>query len=150
MAGRSLAFLTSIPVDQVKGIGAQTKKKLNKAGIESVTDLLLHVPRRYLDRSQLFDLSAVPLDEEVTGGGTAINVTQRRISKGRLMTTAVVSDGTNVIKCTWFRKYMKLLEGSEVVLSGKVERFRGALQMTNPDWDYWHTDEALLQPSLIT
>jgi len=149
MAGRSLAFLTSISVDQVKGIGPQTKKKLNKAGIESVTDLLLHVPRRYLDRSQLFDLSAVPLDEEVTVGGTAIEVTQRRISKGRLMTTAVISDGTNVITCTWFRKYMRLMEGSEIVLSGKVERFRGALRMTNPDWEYWHTDEALLTGRVV-
>ncbi|MBT8462664.1 MAG: hypothetical protein KJO44_09115, partial [Gemmatimonadetes bacterium] len=58
MAGRSLAFLTTVPVDQVKGIGPKIMKKINGAGVESVSDLLLHVPRRYLDRSQIFDLSA--------------------------------------------------------------------------------------------
>jgi ATP-dependent DNA helicase RecG len=149
MAGRSLAYLTGIGVDQVKSIGPQKMKKMKAAGLESVTDLLLHVPRRYLDRSQMFDLSSVPLDEEVTVGGTVISVNQRRISKGRLMTTARISDGTNVITCTWFRKYMKLPEGAEILLSGKVERWQGRLQMKNPDWERWDEDEALLTGRVV-
>ena len=64
--GRPLAYLFDVPIDRVKGIGPQTGKKLTDAGIASVGQLLLHVPRRYLDRSQLFDLSSVPLGEEVT------------------------------------------------------------------------------------
>ena len=133
--GRPLAYLASLPVDAVKGIGPKTAKKLAAAGVASVADLLLHTPRRYLDRSQLFDLSNVPLDEEVTVGGTVMSVRRRRISRNRTMIDAVISDGTNVLTAVWFNPYLKIAEGEEVALSGKAERFRGKLQMKSPDVD---------------
>ena len=135
MAGRPLSYLASIPTDAVKGIGPRTAKKLADAGISSVADLLLHVPRRYLDRSQLFDLSSVPLGEEVTVGGTVLSVNKRRISRNRTMIDARITDGTNLLTAIWFNPYLKLEEGSEVALSGKAERFRGRLQMKSPDVD---------------
>ncbi len=133
MAGRPLAFLASVPVDRVKNIGPGWAKKLAGVGIDSVADLLLHVPRRYLDRSQLFDLLAVPLGEEVTVAGTVNSVQRIRLSRNRGRVIAFVGDGTNVVKVTWFNPYTKIDEGWEIALSGKVERFRGGLQMTNPD-----------------
>ncbi len=135
MAGRPLAFLTSVPVDRVRGIGPRRVKRLTEAGIASVADLLLHVPRRYLDRSQIFDLSSVPLGEEVTVGGTVTSVRKRRISRNRTMIDAVISDGSNVLTGVWFNPYLKIVEGWEIALSGKVERFRGRLQMKSPDID---------------
>jgi len=132
---RSLAYLAGIPADAVKGIGPKLAKRLGAAGISSVADLLLHVPRRYLDRSQLFDLSGVPLGEEVTVGGVVRSVSRRRISRNRTMIEAVVSDGTSALTAVWFNPYLKISEGSEVALSGKVELFRGRLQMKSPDAD---------------
>ena len=58
--GRSLAYLAGVPIDRVKSIGPGRAKKFTEGGISSVAQFLLHVPRRYLDRSQLFDLSACP------------------------------------------------------------------------------------------
>jgi ATP-dependent DNA helicase RecG len=133
--GRPLAYLKSVPVDSVKGIGPKRVKKLAEAGIPSVADLLLHVPRRYLDRSQLFDLSDVPLGEEVTVGGTVLKVDQRRLPRRRLMTTAVITDGTSMLNAVWFNPYIRIKEGEELLLSGKLERFRGRLQVKSPDID---------------
>ncbi len=141
---RSLAYLAGIPADAVKGIGPKLAKRLGAAGISSVADLLLHVPRRYLDRSQLFDLSGVPLGEEVTVGGVVRSVSRRRISRNRTMIEAVVSDGTSALTAVWFNPYLKISEGSEVALSGKVELFRGRLQMKSPDLD------SLAGDSLVT
>jgi len=138
--GRSLAFLSGVPATEVKGIGPKSAKKLGEAGIHSVADLLLHVPRRYLDRSQIFDLASVPLGEEVTVGGTVRSVNRRRISRGRTMITAVITDGTSVVTAVWFNPYLRIEEGTEVVLSGKAERFRGKLQMKSPDVDTWGDD----------
>ena len=135
MPGRPLSYLASLPVDRVKGIGPASAKKLGQAGIHTVADLLFHVPRRYLDRSQLFDLAAVPLNEEVTVAGTVQSVRKRRISRGRTMIDAVIGDGTSVLKAVWFNPYLRLKEGAEVALSGRVERFRGRLQMKSPDVD---------------
>ena len=149
MAGRSLAFLSGVSTDLVKGIGPRSVKKLNDAGIASVADLLLHVPRRYLDRSQLFDLSAVPLNEEVTVGGTVLSVRKRRISRNRTMIDAQITDGTNVITGIWFNPYLKIAEGAEVALSGKVERFRGRLQMKSPDMDRLDAEDSLITGRVV-
>ncbi|MEA2003224.1 MAG: ATP-dependent DNA helicase RecG [Actinomycetota bacterium] len=149
MAGRSLAYLTGLSPDVAKGIGPRTLKKLAAGGIESVADLLLHVPRRYLDRSQLFDLSSVPLNEEVTVGGTVLNVHKRRISRNRTMIDAEITDGTNVIKGIWFNPYLKIAEGDEVALSGKVERYRGRLQMKSPDMDRLDAEDSLITGRIV-
>jgi ATP-dependent DNA helicase RecG len=39
------------------------------------------------------------------------------------------------LTAVWFNPYLKINEGSEVALSGKVELFRGRLQMKSPDLD---------------
>lgn len=133
--GRTLAYLADIPVDRVKGIGPASKGKLATEGVRSVADLLLTVPRRYLDRSQLADLATAPLDEVVTVGGTVTSFDKRRISRGRTMVEARVSDGTGSVRCVWFNPYMKLEVGEEVALSGEIETFRGSLQMKSPAVD---------------
>jgi len=143
MAGRPLAHLATIPTDQVKGIGPKSAKKLAEAGIHSVADLLLHPPRRYLDRSQLFDLAAVPLGEEATVGGLVTSVNKRRIRNGRVMIDALITDGTNVLLARWFNPYTKIEEGWEVLLSGKVERFQGKLQMKGPDFERMGSESLL-------
>ena len=147
--GRSLAYLATVPTEQVKGIGPKTAKKLSEAGIDSVAELLLHVPRRYLDRSQMFDLSNVPIGEEVTVGGTVEKAKTRRISRGRTMVEADISDGTSLLHAVWFNPYIKLREGGKVALSGKVELFRGKLQMKSPDLDRLDDDDALVTGRVV-
>jgi ATP-dependent DNA helicase RecG len=147
--GRSLAYLASIPVDQVKGIGPKTAKRMSEAGIDSVADLLLHVPRRYLDRSQMFDLSNVPLDEEVTVAGTVVSANTRRISRGRTMVEADITDGSSYLHAVWFNPYIKIAEGEEVALSGKAELFRGRLQMKAPDLDKLDGEDALVTGRIV-
>jgi ATP-dependent DNA helicase RecG len=142
--GRSLAYLFDVPIDRVKGIGTGRARKLTDAGIASVGQLLLHVPRRYLDRSQLFDLSSVPLGEEVTVGGVVHRASTRRISKGRTMVEATIGDGTSTLRAVWFNPYLRIREGDEVALSGKAELFRGKLQMKAPDLDRLNGNDALV------
>jgi len=148
-AGRSLAYLFGIPIDRVKGIGPRTAKKLTDAGIASVGQLLLHAPRRYLDRSQLFDLSSVPLGEEVTVGGLVTGTSRRRISRNRTMVEATITDGTSTLKAVWFNPYIKIAEGEEVALSGKAELFRGRLQMKAPDLDRLGGEDSLVTGRVV-
>ncbi len=65
--------------------------------------------------------------------GPIEKVDSRRLRGNRTMTEAVVSDGTSRMRVVWFNPYLKLEEGAEVALSGKVELFRGHLQMKSPD-----------------
>ena len=147
--GRSLAYLNSIPISAVKDIGARRAKRLTDAGIASVAQLLLHVPRRYLDRSQLFDLTSVPLGEEVTVGGVVQSVSRRRISRNRTMVEATIGDGTSTLHAVWFNPYLKLEKGEEVAISGKAELFRGRLQMKAPDLDRLDQEDALVTGRVV-
>lgn len=138
---RTLAYLAEIPVDRVKGIGAISMKKLGAEGVRSVADLLLTVPRRYLDRSQLSEMATAPVGEVVTVGGSVTSFSKRRISGGRMMVEARVSDGSASVRCVWFNPYIRLSEGEEVALSGEIETFRGSLQMKNPAVDRLSADK---------
>jgi ATP-dependent DNA helicase RecG len=136
--GRSLAYLTTVPIERVQGLSGKRGSDLRKAGITSVADLLLHAPRRYVDRSQTVPIEDIPLGEEVTVIGVVQKVTSRRPRAKMVIVEAQVADPTATLTVTWFNQAFRerqLSVGSEVALSGKVDRFRGRLQMKAPDVD---------------
>ena len=68
------------PIESVNGIGEKRAAALIEAGIESVEDLLLHVPRLYLDRRKLLPVTQVEVDTTATVVGT---VKQTHVRSGR-------------------------------------------------------------------
>jgi len=138
VSGNTLAQLAGIDVERIKGLSGKRGEKLRKAGIVTVADLLLHVPRRYVDRSRTLPLSDVPLDEEVTVVGTVKKVSVRRPRRGLVIIEATIYDQTGLLKAVWFNQAFRerqLAVGTEVALSGTLTRFRGSLQMQSPDAD---------------
>lgn len=135
---RTLAYLATIPVSRVKGLSGKRATALAEAGIESVTDLLFHVPRRYIDRSNVAALADVPLGEEVTVVGEVKDVKVRRVRRNLTIIDVTIFDGETYLFATWFNQVFRsrqLAPDTEVALSGKVERKRGRLQMSSPDAD---------------
>ena len=136
--GRSLAYLKTVPIEEVKGLRGKRGAALREAGVTSVADLLLHAPRRYIDRSRILPLAEVPVGEEVTVIGTVKKVTTRRPRRNLTIVEAVMGDGSSFVWATWFNQPFRatqLAEGREVVLSGKIERYRGKAQMKSPAVD---------------
>lgn len=149
MNERSLAYLSTVAVTRVSGLSGKRGTALEKGGIETVADLLLHVPRRYIDRSTQVELSNVPVGEEVTVIVTVQKVNVRRVRKNLTIIDAVCTDGIGILNVTWFNQVFRarqLTEGAEIALSGKVERYRGRLQMKSPVVDMLGT----ASESLIT
>jgi ATP-dependent DNA helicase RecG len=138
VSGRTLAELTGFKVDEVKNLKGSRAASLKKAGIETVTDLLLHSPRRYIDRTRIVPIDQVELGEEVTLIVTVKRVSTRRPRRNLAITEAVVGDGASLLTVTWFNQPFRerqLTVGAEVALSGKLDRFRGKLQMKSPAVD---------------
>jgi len=153
VSGRSLAHLSTIAVKEVKGLSGKRGSDLADAGVESVADLLLHVPRRYIDRSTQVALRNVPVGEEVTVIGKVQKVSSRRVKGRMVIVDAEISDGTASLHSVWFNQAFRarqLSEGAEVALSGKVERFRGRLQMKSPVVDVLaSTTESLITGRVV-
>ncbi|MDH3308304.1 MAG: ATP-dependent DNA helicase RecG, partial [Acidimicrobiia bacterium] len=138
MTERTLAYLGGVPIERVSGLSGKRGEALRKAGIRSVADLLLHVPRRYIDRSTQVSLDSVPVGEEVTVIVTVTKVSTRRPRRNLAIIEATFTDGHGYLSATWFNQTFRarqLSEGAEVALSGKVERYRGRLQMKSPAVD---------------
>lgn len=137
MKVRSLAELARIRLadTKIKGLGRQFVSGLEKAGVVTVADLLLHVPRRYIDRSRIEPISALRVGDAATVIGRVQQIAGRRIKGGRVMVTATVSDGSGSLRVTWFNqpwRVNQLPAGTEVALFGKVELFKRTAQLTNP------------------
>ncbi len=123
----------------VQGIGPKSAKTLAKLGLETLGDLLWHLPRRYDDYSQLETINRLWYGQEVTIIATVEKIEVRDVRRGRMkLTEALVSDGTGSLQVTWFNQpwiVNKLQPGRPVVLSGKVDQYLGRLTMNSPEWE---------------
>ncbi len=104
-------------------------------GIETVLDLLMHYPRRYIDRRHQSEIAALCEDEEAMVTATVQRASARRLKGGRTMVQVVVGDATARLTIVFFNqpwRVHQLAVGSEVVVFGRTESYRGGRQMTNP------------------
>jgi len=122
----------------IKGVGPARFKVLNRLGIHTVGDLLNYFPRRYEDRSNFMPISKLEIGKYATVCAQVLKVNLRRTKRKLSIFQITVSDDTGVLEVIWFnqpfmRRYFKI--GQEVILYGKVERYR-ALQMNSPEFEF--------------
>ncbi len=132
---RRLIRLASRPVNQVKSVGEKRAAALGEIGIETVLDLVTHYPRRYIDRSKRLPIAGLVVGEQATVVAIVSKVTTRRMRNHRTLVTVDFRDDTGGLRATFFNQAWRarqLSEGVEVVLAGKVDEYRGWLQMSNP------------------
>ena len=132
---RRLSQLTEEPVTKLTGVGPQKAASLREVGIENVLDLITHYPRRYLDRTQQAEIGELRDGEESMVLARVKRASVRRTRQGRALVEVDVFDGSGYLKCTFFNqpwRAKQLKEGTEAVFFGKVDRYRGRRQMTNP------------------
>jgi ATP-dependent DNA helicase RecG len=137
-------------VSELGGWARRFEKPLASLGIETIGDLLHHYPRRYIDRSKVAAIGDLRVGQEATFIATVRRIQRRFITKGRIIVTVTVFDGTGYVELSWFNQTWparRFREGQEVAVSGKLGAFRGRLRVQNPaveilkggDADHVHT-----------
>jgi ATP-dependent DNA helicase RecG len=132
---RRLTQLARIPVTELSGVGPKKAEGLAELGIETVLDLLLHYPRRYIDRTNEALIKDLAVGEEAMTLCTVKRVEARRTRQRRTMVQVDVTDGSGYLRCTFFNqpwREKQLKPGTQAVFYGKLEIFGGRKQMTNP------------------
>ena len=132
---RALIELRDVPVTRLSGVGPAKAEGLAELHIETVLDLLMHYPRRYVDRTKQATIREMAIGEEATILATVRRSESRRTRNKRSMVTVDLSDDTGYLKCTFFNqpwREKQLPPGTQVVVFGKLELFQGRKQMTNP------------------
>lgn len=112
---------------------------------QSVRDLLEHYPRRYTKRGELTPLESLPLGEHVTVVAQVLDVQSRRMqSRGGTLLTARITDGTGYMTLTFFNQPWRekdLRPGRHGQFAGKVKSYRGTLQLQNPEYQMFTSEE---------
>lgn len=125
-------------VSEIHGIGPLFVKRLKKLDIETVNDLLYHVPSRYIDYSLISIIASLQEGETVTLRGEIKQIKNNYI-RGRRLTIqkAILYDGTGTISISWFNQpYLaQSLQGKIVSVSGKVIRFGRSLNLVSPEYE---------------
>jgi ATP-dependent DNA helicase RecG len=129
----------SAPTSVLPGIGPKHAQTLSRLELHTLGDMLYNFPRRYDDYTQLKPIQRLMYGEEVTVIGTVDSINSHPIRGGRhQITEAIISDGTGFLRVTWFNQPWigkRLLDGSQIVLSGKIDQYLGRLVMNNPEWE---------------
>jgi ATP-dependent DNA helicase RecG len=124
-------------------LGAKAADPLDEVfGIRLVDDLLRHYPRSYVEGTTVRGADDEPPVEgqHVTLVDEITNVVERPIRnrpRDKLL-IVTVGRGRSKVTATFFhpKKWIKdrLTQGARVMLSGEVGYFRGAMQLTHPDF----------------
>ena len=123
------------PIDSLKGIGAKTKQTFEKAGIETLEDLIHYYPREY-ERYE----APVPIMELKEGmyaavSGRLLAPLQTRYVRGLSITSGLFGDGLENILVSWFNMpYLKnsLRSGVPYIFRGRIKAKGDRLILEQP------------------
>ena len=119
----------------LKGVGKSLASKFRRKNINTIFDLILSIPSKYIDRSLETKIKNLHIGKIQT---ITIKVEKYNFPRIRNLPNKVIcSDDTGKLDCIFFNSYegyiRKILPlGKLVTLSGKIGFFKGRYQITNP------------------
>ena len=142
----SIDFKTEIQF--LKGVGPKRAETLARLGIETVGDLLFHLPARYEDRRNILPIENLAEGVTATVRGT---IATARVIKGRFgkkMFQMTIRDTTGILSCLWFSAKgdyheKKYHTGLEIIATGRItfSRYAKSFEMPHPDVEIVEGDD---------
>lgn len=128
--------LAAVSVTALKGVGAALAEKLAKVGLETLQDVLFHLPLRYQDRTRIVPIGALrPGQDAVVEGivaGADVVMGRRRSLLVRLQD----GSGTLSLRFYHFSQAQKegLKRGTQVRCYGEVRPGSSGLEIYHPEY----------------
>lgn len=117
-------------------------KKLERLGIRTIGDLLLHIPQRYEDLSLISPIRILQPGETVTIKGSVILAKNEYTRRRFRIQKVKVTDATGSIECIWFNQpfILKTIKMDSIVsVSGKVDYFGKILALLVKEYELIET-----------
>ena len=138
------------PITQLHGVGPQLAQTLAKLGLHRPIDLLLHLPFRYQDRSQVRPIASLNVGDEALISGQIIST--RVIFGRRRSLELVVRDVSGEIRLRFFHfsKYQQAaIERSNYIQAfGSVRFFGNKLTVSHPEYQTFGDEPSAPTPDL--
>ena len=124
----------STQLSQIKGVGPKTAEQLAQAGLLTVNDLIMFLPRKHDDFTAASSIATLT-PGNVTITARCESISTRTVRRGLRITTAVLADSTGKLNAVWFNqpyRVQQLASGDECYFRGQFEYKNGRYQLTNP------------------
>ena len=123
-------------VTSLKGVGEAVAIKLSRLGIESVADLLFHLPLRYQDRTRVTPIGTLRAGHEAVVEG---EVSASDVVKGRRRSLLVrLRDGSGILSLRFFHfspaQQQQFRPGSRVRCFGEARAGATGLEIYHPEY----------------
>ena len=138
------------PITQLYGVGPQLAQTLAKLGLHRPIDLLLHLPFRYQDQSQVRPIAGLNVGDEALISGQIIST--RVIFGSQRSLELVVRDVSGEIRLRFFHfsKYQQAaIERSNYIQAfGSVRFFGNKLTVSHPEYQTFAEEPSAPTPDL--
>lgn len=125
-------------IQYIKGVGPRRSSQLRRLGIETVFDLLWHVPRAYFNRGNLHDIGDLKDGINANIRGIVLGTEARRSRRGLSLFKALIQDDSGMITAVWFNQPHlpgKINTGQEIFISGRVKASYGSMDIQVSEYE---------------
>lgn len=140
------------PITKLPSIGYHYASILQRIGIKTISDLLYHIPYRYLDFTKKAEIKKAKVNEIVTISGKIIEIKNTYTKRGMTLQNAIVADKTGAINIIWFNQpflTQNIKKGEEYSFAGKITLFKGKKTMLSPEYERVKTEKKIHTGRLV-
>ena len=131
-----MSELATVPVTALKGVGAALAEKLAKVGLETLQDILFHLPLRYQDRTRIVPIGALRPGQDAVVEGTVAGADVVMGRRRSLLVRLQDGSGTLSLRFYHFSQAQKdgLKRGTLVRCYGEVRPGSSGLEIYHPEY----------------
>ena len=138
------------PIDRstkLRGLLGEMAGRLKRGrDLETVGDLLDFIPRRYIDATTSGRLDDFEVDDTAVLMAHVVSATTRTMQrrKGRMLQVTIEDAEGKHAGLVFFSAYgheNRLIPGVRALFRGKVQRYKGSLQLAHPDYTLMGSDD---------
>ena len=131
-----------------RGVGPKRAADLARFGLNTVEDLLYHLPFRYEDRRAVVSLRDLRVGEDATTTGEVASIQSGASGfRGRGLLEVVLREADAIVVLVWFNQLQyfakRFAKGQRLVVHGRVEAPHGGVgrRIVHPDVSILEADE---------
>lgn len=132
-----MTSLEDLPVTTLKGVGAALAGKLAKLGIQSLQDMVFHLPHRYEDRTRVLPIGSLRIGDVGVVEGEVAKADLVMGRRRSLQVTLRDDSGFLVMRFFHFNAAQKaqLAVGTRVRCFGEVRAGRAGFEFYHPEYE---------------
>ncbi|UCJ17950.1 ATP-dependent DNA helicase RecG [Pseudomonas sp. MM211] len=138
-----MSELSTVSVTDLKGVGAALAEKLAKVGLETLQDILFHLPLRYQDRTRIVPIGALRPGQDAVVEGTVSGADVVMGKRRSLLVRLNDGSGTLSLRFYHFSNAQKegLKRGTQVRCYGEIRPGSSGLEIYHPEYRALSGDE---------